>query len=542
MEPSANPSSPLNPVLPPEQPQVEAPVVSNIEPEPQITSKPKKKHHHFRLFIIALIVALIAIPALYLATSWIISDHNTPTKSTATSNKVSLSGGTVIPKLDAAEQARINAGLPPNASSTSLAVVNVTVPYGGDADHLPLVSSGHYIYHQTTNADGGSYLGTIIYDGKTVFSDPNTTYDSSGSDSELLIEGGESDLGLSPNGLHYGYVLTQNNNYQIYIDNKLVRTVNNKNDNNNDLNFVGISNDGTHYIFEYDDPSISNALVVEDQNGNVLKGNIGNGEIYDQNFNNHISENGKTDNQYEYDYNILTAPYSIGGVGISSGGNNYFATDYNSLGGENITSSKINPKYAYWNYECGGSNPIGGGGSGYCGPYSGAQQYHYFLNGYDTYIDCSQFLLNDKVVYETPTVKTISKFSGANSDTKSSVPLAKITSDSPTLYGTDNYGGIDCPGVNNSGDYYFVQDIKSLDFIIDGKYVYPLNRSDFTFDKYSYCAVNDSNSHYVIFSPDGGQGGYGYLDVDGKLTNPTSFIQSVQLEGSTLYVYKHSDS
>jgi hypothetical protein len=222
--------------------------------------------------------------------------------------------------------------------------------------------------------------------------------------------------------------------------------------------------------------------------------------------------------------------------GYNMSHNNSFSINNSSLASKTITSSKNDPNYVNTQRDCAGvntSNPING-----CGSYNNVDYTQpYDVSGYYNYVDSSQFLLNKKVIYITPTVKSVSYFKDFPSSSKSSTPLKPVSYNN-LLNGSDNYGGLECPGVNNNGGFYFVQDLGTgkLEFIIDAKYVYALNQNDFTFNENGQCMVNDTNTHYVIYSDNG------YLDIDGKITQPTGIIQSLVLNGDTLYIYSKGSS
>lgn len=232
--------------------------------------------------------------------------------------------------------------------------------------------------------------------------------------------------------------------------------------------------------------------------------------------------------------NIDQSQNGISSVGYSPTHNYSYSINNSSFASETITSSKNDPNYVNPQGSCATDNASNTDNG--CGPYNNVTfSQPYIVSGYDNYVDFSQFLLDKKVVYTTPTVKSVSYFHDSDSSSKTSTLLKPVGSNN-TLNGTDNYGGLVCTGVNNNGDFYFAQDlgVGKLQFIIDSRYAYVLNKSDFQFNLDSQCFVNDTDTHYVIYTDQG------YLDVDGKVTyiGGSNDIQSVELNGNTLYIYK----
>ncbi|HEV2402590.1 MAG TPA: hypothetical protein VGS08_00115 [Candidatus Saccharimonadales bacterium] len=118
----------------------------------------------------------------------------------------------------------------------------VTIPTGvNERQNYPTdfaaTAQGHYVYIDTSVPSANPYTvlgGKLLYDGRTIYS---------GTDLEIVSEV------ISPNGLHYAYMRYINGNTNIYVDNKLVKTLPYQGPNSATL--YAVSDNGKEYAYEY---------------------------------------------------------------------------------------------------------------------------------------------------------------------------------------------------------------------------------------------------------------------------------------------------
>jgi hypothetical protein len=489
--------------------------------------------------LIVLLVGLVIIIVLY-GLAWVLLTHKN------VSNKSTQKMNTVAVKLSPQVQKRIDSGLPPVAASADASINYITIPTGviekNTSPEEPdgaATANGHYLYNDLSDNSGKLYgdcglvevcSGKLIYDGKVV-------YQGKGVSKGAII--------LSSNGLHYGYVVADETfdavhkkypvDYSIYVDNILVKKLPefSRGSGDHDLFLDGVSNDGHSYIYNYD--------RAEYKNGHKLYSNItpiGTSRpslsktqnvaiLVDKNLENYLGEGPATgdDNTGTYIYSGKSYPYRFYvnsyDLGISENGLHYYLAGENDSRKQTHAPPKTVPNPNYGKHpDCGYADPECQHSGGFDNTDKTITTKKLISDITTSY---AQLIVDGKEVY------TSKKYSQDSKDADPIFPNAAsewITA-----------------GVNDSGDYFYSIASKSPYFMIDNKYRYPLPAHDFqtgrgptagTYD--GYAAINNDLSHYIV-----GNVGTGYWNIDGKATDLSGDIFSVELEGNTLYIYRFSN-
>jgi len=162
-------------------------------------------------------------------------------------------------------------------TSNAVTIDYVTIPTGvNESQTYPMDAAqtalGHYVYIDTSSLNDSStdLGGKLVYDGQTIYS---------GSD---LATGGSSYV-ISQNGLHYAYMKYDNSTANIYVDNKLVKSVPNQ-ASSYTVTLYAVSNNGQDYTYGYA-PGFQNISIYKD--GSVLYKNTS--TIFSASFSNDLS-------------------------------------------------------------------------------------------------------------------------------------------------------------------------------------------------------------------------------------------------------------
>lgn len=430
-----------------------------------------------------------------------------------------------MPTLSAAEQTRVGRGLPPNEATSKLSIVAVTLPSGtGSPDSLDkvLTRNGHALVHQSLDTAGGAYLGKIIYDNNTVYQNPFTEYkEDTEQERQKLIT--IANIALSNNGLHYGYVLEQNDNYSMYIDGRLVKSTQSLS-HAGPSEMLGISNDGLHYAY-YDGEDNNTGTAFKNDRGEKLTAFSGGSDDYsvispnytsdissrvirfDDTLNHYIAH---LNGGYIVDGKHVDVPGDIQIMDISGNGKYHYVSVRTVDTTTNTLTVRKNPHPScyYKDVMCSAKGPP-----------------QYLASGYTMSEGNIDFMLNESKIFSTPTVRNVATFADKETRTQETGPdkLETALANSGQL---NNH--VLCGGVNNSGDDYFIKsDESGKTLVIKARYAYPLKM--FTEDSIEYCGVNDDLTHYFVY-------GKNTLNIDGVITHPTN-IYSVELRGNTLFQY-----
>jgi hypothetical protein len=525
------------------------PLPTKVDPSPEsqlptpLTGdniNPHAKRHWKKLIPVAFVIFLILCGAAYSFQHYVLTKSTSTNPKTSSDNFISNSSKTVSP----AEKARIAQGLPPNQSSGPVAIKYITIknnqPYDNNSDSLS-TSNGNYILHQATNVLGGASLGEIIYDGKVVYQDPDSSSPAS-DPAPIQIVGS---VALSDNGLHYGYVLEVNNNLEIYIDNKLVKTypVGNLSPLSDSDVLDAISNDGTSYEYTEANANSNNTYVVS-SNGTTITASTNNicatagicPIYFDSDLANYITYDGSN---YTYDGKIIKSNINQSSteLGISQTGAHYYVSGTNQQYWYTITSSKTNPNYTC---KAGDSWPQN---SNICSPpdETTTDSDPYLVSGTDNFRDNLIINVDGNTVYSSKVTTIAKKFNNVGTTTtKSTSPSDNATNNLTNGNDSPNYSVLNAVGVNDNGDYYFVENSSNPYFVIDGEDYYSLKNtvlSSSASSETAYCAVNDNETHYVITGSPNNSSATD-ADIDGTITKLSgNNIDSTELDGNTLYVY-----
>jgi hypothetical protein len=492
-----------------------------------------RKHFSKKVYSMVLITVLILIAGGFV---WFALHKTSEHSSNSQSSKLANFTPPYV-QLSAAEQSRISSGLPPVPATANLAIQYVNIPSDAVNNNLgsyPIATSnGHYVYIQFGSGSGGVSNGDVIYDGKVVYTDPNTSTATENTD--FATAPGPV---LSQNGLNYGYVL----NSGIYIDGKLIPNTTDAGANlgSNGYTLLGISNSGQQYAYLYNNMIYVNGVALS-HSSNVVSGNSDNEIALDSDLNNYI---GGTSNGYYYNGNMTSSNVDTQGgyFSVSNNGKYYFVYGIHGIAKEVITNSKDN------------SNPD---------PNSA----QYLVSGYDTTISYAQLMVNGNSMYATKAITNTYKFNNVPGNSPKTTGYSESEYYGDLTYFTFGNGGqsgrpvinnsVYYAGVNDSGDYYYLIGSKSPYLVIDNRYYYPLPAKSLDGSCYpatsdssgpevesvnnemecTLADINDSDSHYVVFNPVND-----YLVIDGKSSTLSGKIYNVELENNTLYVYKLTDS
>lgn len=506
--------------------------VATTQPTGSINKPIKRKFFSFKVLAIVAVVILLGGTSYVLQHYVLKGSPNTKLNSDETSSSTTYTSPIPTASISPALQARITQGLPPNQSSSPVAIKYITInndrSYDKSSDSL-VMSSGHYIYHESINALGGAVLGKITYDGNVVYQDPDTSAPIGSTGPKI-----EGSVVLSNNGLHYGYTIEQGNNIEIFVDNKLDKTITEENDLTSNSEYdalYAISNDGSSYEYLQYSDTTNNVTAVNNHGTSVAipstEGNAcGFGTTcpvsFDGDLSNYLTS---YNNKYIYDGQQISSNANVySSSSVSSSGGHYYVNANNESYWYTISKSKLNP-----NYE---PNGCGEDGPSFCSD-------KYLVSGKNYVKGYSEIIVDGKIVYKTqPTIASSSVDNWGNQTDKSS----PTTTDDTNIIDSSNnptYTGLNNVGVNDGGDYYFVQNFDYPYFVIDGKYIYSLKNTVFGSSKYTitYASINDTDNNYVIV---GGSSNDSALDadIDGKVTTLSgNNIYNTELNGNTLYVY-----
>jgi hypothetical protein len=109
----------------------------------------------------------------------------------------------------------------------------------------------------------------------------------------------------------------------------------------------------------------------------------------------------------------------------------------------------------------------------------------------------------------------------------------QLVVDGKTITSLDNSN---YAGVNNGGEYFYI-DNSTPAFVIGSKTI-PLPSDNFNGNEigYEYAAINSDGSHYVV-----GDSDKSYWLADGNQISVTGDVYNVELDGTTLYIYRWSN-
>lgn len=428
---------------------------------------------------------------------------------------------------------------PPIKAMSLVSLTYVDIPNENNTDNsagLALVTSGgHYLYHiPLTNVFGGGLLGKVVYDGKVVYQDPNgpdpTNY-------QLKPEDFATDPGLmlSKNGEHYGYVL----NSGVYVDGKLVVKTT---DTYAQPHLLAISNNGQVYAYMAATGIYKNQTLINTAH-DMNTTNI----MFDDDLNHFVLSD--SSGKYIYDGKTVVTNTNqplFSGIGISSNGEHYFVFGVNGTAQEVISSSRKNPQYkACTTHEMG--DPA-------CMPYQpDSLTQPYIVSGHYTLSGNAVLVADGKTVYTSPKSTIYQDFKNQYDTVHNTTSFSSQLFDQRTGGGSDVLdSSIVFANITDNGDYYYLVGSPKPYFSIDGSYNYALPAMftqknpafntnfgpPYTSLSYSeFIAVTSQKDHYIAENSTALSQSKTLL-IDGKQTQLSGNIYSIELDGNKLFVYR----